>query len=127
MASARDLATLLPAAVAEKVGWTIMALTSSTTAQGTGTGVIKGRGNRIVKATTHASDGSFTLPSDAGEGDEVIVLNVNNTQTSVFPPSGHTVYGDSQNAAITLAGNASGWFVYLGGSLWLGRESAAPG
>lgn len=127
MASAKDLISLgLQGIIAERVGWTVMPLTSSTTAQGTGTGVIKGRGNRIVKATAHASDGSFTLPADAGEGDEIIVVNVNNTQTAVFPPSGHTVNGDSQNAAITLAANSSGRFIYLGSSLWLGREAAAP-
>lgn len=128
MASARDLVTLgMPGILAERCGWSVMSLTSTGTTQGSSGGVIKGKGNRIVKATPHAGDGAFTLPSDAGEGDEVIVVNMHASNSAdIFPPTGHSIHKLSANGGTAVATGASISCIYLGSSLWLGRMVATP-
>jgi hypothetical protein len=124
MASARDLALLLPAPVAEKVGWSSTTLTTTSTAQGGAT--VKGRGQRIVKVTAHAGDGSVTLPADAAEHDEIIIVNVSASNSAdVFPPSGHNFQGLNDNVGVAVAASATLHCIYLGSTLWMSRLGAA--
>ncbi len=124
MASAKDLATLLPATVAEKVGWTLQDLTSVGTAQGGTT--VKGRGNRIVRANSHAANGSFTLPADAAEADEIILVGTSANTFDVFPPVGHNFVGLSDNAQVNCTANYSVSCIYLGATIWLARLVTVP-
>lgn len=127
MASAKDLATLLPAPVAEKVGWSTQSLTSTGTTQGSTGGLIKGRGNRVIKATPHAGDGAFTLPSDAAENDEIIIVNMHASNSAdIFPPSGHSIHKLAADGGTPVATGQSIHCMYLGSSLWLGRLIATP-
>jgi hypothetical protein len=125
MASQKNLALLLPAQVASMVGWEVQSLTSTGTTQGSTGGVIKGKGNRIVKGTSHAANGAFTLPADAAEGDEIIVVGSGNT-FDVFPPSGHNFIGLADNAQANSADNGSISCIYLGSTIWLARIVAVP-
>lgn len=123
MASARDLALLLPATVAEKVGWSIQAITTTSTAQNGAT--VKGRGNRIVRVTAHAGDGSVTLPADAAEADEIIISNISAANScDVFPPTGHNFQLVAADAGVAVAAGASLHCIYVGSSVWVGRLAA---
>ncbi len=123
MASAKDLSTLLPSPVAEKVGWTKQTLTTTNTAQGGAT--VKGRGNRIVHVTAHAGDGSATLPADAAEGDEIIFLNVSAANSAdIFPPSTHNFQALNANIGVAVAAGASLHCIYQGSKVWMGRLTA---
>lgn len=127
MASQKSLALHFPSMLASQLGWEIQSLTSTGTTQGSTGGVIKGRGNRIVKATPHAGDGAFTLPADAAEGDEIIIVNMHASNSAdIFPPTGHSIHKLTANGGTAVATGASISLVYLGSSLWLGQLSATP-
>lgn len=128
MASARDLVTMgLQGILAERIGWNNMSLTSTGTTQGSTGGIIKGRGNRIVKATPHAGDGAFTLPADAAENDEIVLLNMHASNSmDVFPPSTHNFHKLNADVGTAVATGASISCIYLGSKVWLARMVATP-
>lgn len=110
-----------------RTGWTVLSVTTSGTTQGSGTGVLKGAGNKIVLATPHAGDGAITLPSGAQIGDEFWIYNAHaSNDLSVFPPSGGTILNISQNAAVLVEDNQSVRIVKVTATTWLSRLALEP-
>jgi hypothetical protein len=109
-----------PAEVAKRQGWQPVALTTSGTTQGSGTGVLRGLGNQLVTATVHAGTGAITLPADAEVGDEILIVNASANAGAIFPPSGGNINGETTDSGtVTLAASGS-----AGSSAWLVKVSS---
>jgi hypothetical protein len=118
----------VPPEVAKRTGWTIVSLTTTATTQNSSGGLVKGDGNKIVLATPHTGDGAITLPSAAGIGDEIIVVNVaaGATNVDLFPHVGGTIHGLAQNGGTPMAQYQSFHAIKLTATLWLGRLVVVP-
>jgi hypothetical protein len=101
--------------------------TAGTTQNSTG-GVLRGAGNKVVRATFHAATGAITLPADAGIADEVLVANVTANAGRVFPQTGGNINGLTTDLQVTVAAQgsaASSWrFVKINATRWSGMASA---
>ncbi len=130
MASTNSLMGLgTPAEVAKRTGWLPVAVTTSGTTQGSGTGVLRGKGNQLVTATVHASTGAITLPADAEIGDEILIVNASANPGAIFPQSGGNINGettDSGTVTLAAAGSAgsSAWLVKVSTTKWASFSAA---
>lgn len=128
MATAEGLMGVgVPAEVARRNGWEIVALTSTGTTQGAAGGVMSGPGNKLVLATPHASDGAFTLPSNADKGDEILVVNEHASNSlDLFPATGHSIHKLSANGGTPVATAQSFHAIKVSATRWIGRLVATP-
>lgn len=130
MATANNLINLgNPPETARRTGWNPVAVTTSGTTQGSGTGVLRGKGNQLVTATIHTGTGAITLPSDAEIGDEILIVNATATAGAIFPQSGGNINGettDSGTVTLAAAGSAgsSAWLVKVSTTKWASFSAA---
>lgn len=98
----------MPAELALRLGFQPVALTTSGTTQGSGTGVITGSGNKLVTATVHTGTGAITLPSAAEIGDVLLIVNASANAGAIFPQSGGNINGETTDSGtVTLAASGS--------------------
>jgi hypothetical protein len=129
MATANALVDLgNPAETAKRVGYVPVDVTTTATSTA-GSGQLRGPGNKIVRGTIHAANGSITLPTDAEVGDEVIVANVSANAGLIYPGSGQNINGNtatSGTATLAAQGSAGAhwWFVKINATRWAGWAAA---
>lgn len=128
MATANSLINLgNPPETAKRIGFQPVSVTTSGTTQGSGTGVLRGPGNKIVNVTSHAAGGAVTLPSDAEVGDEIIVHNLGAANTCVvFPPTGGSINAQgANNGTAAFAQNLGRSFVKTTATAWVSMLAVA--
>lgn len=104
MATAKTLMALgMPADVAIRIGYQETTVATSTATQGTGGGLLRGPGNRIVTATFTTAADSITLPTASEIGDEILISNVSANAGVVFPPTGGNINGETANENVAMA------------------------
>lgn len=72
-----------------------------------------------VKVTGADGTKGVILPSDAQVGDTFFVCNVAGSGLNVYPPSGESIAGESDNAAKTVSANTGNWFKKFDNDEWL--------
>jgi hypothetical protein len=116
----------VPAEQALRTGIEIVPVTTSSTAQGAGTGVLTGKGNKLVLATAHAGDGAVTLPAQADLGDEVEIHNVSAANSAdVYPAAGQTINQLTNVQGVAVAAGASLRCTKVSAINWRARPAAA--
>lgn len=109
----------VPPEVAKRVGWRAIALTPTSTTQGTGV-IVANNENVIVNLATAGGATACTLPANAAIGDMVFVNNLSATDAVVFPPTGQTIGQASANSSVTVDKGAL--FIKSGATSWASTD-----
>lgn len=110
----------MPAAQAIRVGFTVSAKTGVGTAQ---TGATPITGNLTV-TTTSSGQTAFLLPKAMNGSGPLIITNPNSDAALIFPQTGETIDGGSQNASVSIAQNKTRAFMKTGSTTWISLLTA---
>lgn len=111
--------------VAKKDGYQLVTVTTDNSTQNSAGGLLRGNGNKWVRATVGGANGAVTLPADADVGDIIVVVNVTGTAGRVFPPTGGAINQLATNTQTVLAANAQILFMRITGTVWNGFAGGA--
>jgi hypothetical protein len=97
----------LPDELAKRLAYEPVAVTTTSSAQSSAGGLLRGIGNKIVAVTFASASQAVTLPAEAEVGDEIIINNVSANAGVLFPSTGGSVNGESANASMAVAAQGS--------------------